>query len=843
MLVPIDWLGEYVALPDGVTGAEVAADLVRVGLEEEGLSGGEVTGPLVVGRVLTKEPEPQKNGKTINWCTVDVGDANGTGEPQGIVCGAHNFEVGDLVAVVLPGAELPGGFAISARKTYGHVSAGMICSADELGLPGSRDDGIIVLTERLASPAEQLSPGQDAIPLLGLDRETIEVNITPDRGYCFSLRGIAREYSHATGAAFTDPAQAPGERAAQPNGEGHPVELRDDAPLRGRAGCDRYVARIVRGIDPSAPSPQWMQTWLTEAGMRPISLAVDITNYVMLALGQPLHAFDLATLEGPIVVRRARPGEQLTTLDDVERTLSTEDLLITDGGEKPLAIAGVMGGQSSEVAQSTTDVLIESAHFEQKTVARSSRRHRLSSEASRRFERGVDPAIAPAAAQLAAELLVEFGGGTIDAGVTDVGEPAQREPIAFHPSLPTRLVGVDYSTERVTEVLRTIGCEVSQDGADGLAVTPPTWRPDLVNGPDLVEEVARIDGYANIPSVLPTPPGGRGLTHEQHVRRLVANLLAAQGFSEVISPPFMSAEVFDALNYLSDDTRRTALRLTNPLSDEEPLLRTSLLATLLQVVRRNVTRGNADLALFEVGQVTTGAQVPTQTYDVGAFPGQEAVQRIIDAVPTQPRHLGFAMCGQIERSGWWGAGRTADWTDAVAATRDLATALGVEIVVTGSDEAPFHPGRGAAVVLADGTNLGTVGELHPKVTQALRLPARTVAGELDLAVLVRASESVVEAETLRHHPTAISDVALVADDTVTAAALERSLSAGAGELLESVTLFDTYSGDQLEEGKRSLAFRLVFRAPDRTLKTEEVNGLRDAAVAAAARDHGAVQRT
>ena len=552
MRVPVEWLSQDVEVPAGTTGEEVAAALVRVGLEEEGRHGGGVTGPLVVGRVLTREPEPQKNGKTINWCTVDVGGANGTGEPQGIVCGAHNFDVGDLVVVILPGGVLPGGFEISARKTYGHVSAGMICSAVELGI-GDDHDGILVLTGR--PDADELTPGQDAIPLLGLDRETVEINVTPDRGYCFSMRGVAREYSHATGARFTDPAAGPAGRAPAANDAGHPVRLEDEAPIRGRAGCDRYVARVVRGVDVSAPTPAWMATRLTEAGMRPISLPVDVTNYVMLALGQPLHAFDLGTVDGPIVVRRARADERITTLDDVERTLSAEDLVITEGGERPLAIAGVMGGADSEIGPDTRDVLIEAAHFDPVSIARSARRHRLPSEASRRFERGVDPQLPPAAAQLAVELLTEHGGGTADPGVTDVGTPAAPAVIELPLDMPSRIVGVDYPAASVERVLTAIGATVEDRGDGSLRVTPPTWRPDLTTGEDLVEEVARIEGYDAIPSLLPTPPGGSGLTHRQRVRRIVADLLAAYRIDSVplaLAPDIDAAATAEALSAARD---------------------------------------------------------------------------------------------------------------------------------------------------------------------------------------------------------------------------------------------------------------------------------------------------
>src|SRR3954468_20051848 len=345
MRAPVSWLRDYVELPADVTAEAIASRLTALGLKLEALhnAGGDITGPLVIGRVLAFADEPQKNGKTIRWCRVDVGEP----PPRGIVCGAHNFTEGDLVVVSLPGAVLAGGFAITARKTYGHVSDGMICSAKELGL-GDDHEGII----RLAEWGIEAPVGADAIRLLGLAEETVEVNVNPDRGYALSIRGVAREYALATGAAFTDPAalDAP---AATP--DGFAVRLADDAPMRGTPGCDRYVARVVRGVQAAGPSPRWMQRRLEQAGMRPISLAVDITNYVMLALGQPLHAFDLARLGGPIVVRRARAGERLQTLDGVERALDPEDLLITDSprsfegagspeGARVLALAGVMGG-------------------------------------------------------------------------------------------------------------------------------------------------------------------------------------------------------------------------------------------------------------------------------------------------------------------------------------------------------------------------------------------------------------------------------------------------------------------------------------------------------------------
>ena len=851
MLAPVSWLRAYVEGAPDATGREVAASLVRLGLEEEDLHGGDITGPLVVGRVLEFVDELQKNGKPIRWCQVDVGNHGqrvSEGTPQGIVCGATNFAVGDLVVVVLPGAVLPGGFHIGARKTYGHISAGMICSAKELGI-GEEHDGILVLQSFLGEQeAARLSPGDDAIELLGLADEVVEITVTPDRGYCFSLRGIAREYSHATGGTFRDPAAI---EAAEANTSGYAVQLTDEAPLNGRLGCDRYVARVVRRLDPAAKSPQWMAKRLTQMGMRPISLAVDVTNYVMLLLGQPLHAFDVSTLHGPIVVRRAKAGETLKTLDDVERTLFPEDLLITDSGTTALAIAGVMGGATSEVGPTTTDVLVESAHFDPTSVARSSRRHKLTTEASRRFERGVDPGVAAVAAQLAVNLLVEFGGGVVDDGVTDVDRRPARARIDLDAGLPARLVGLPYTPQEVIETLREIGCAVVETSESGsasgsltLSVLPPSWRPDLGNGPDFVEEVVRLRGYDQIPSVLPQASSGRGLTHGQRVRRILANTLAHQGFVEVLTYPFVSARSHDDLGLDADDSRRSTLRIANPLSDEAPLMRTSVLSSLVEALRRNVSRGQRDAAIFELGLVTR----PTGELQAAPVPGTQArpddaiLGQILTAVPPQPRMVALALTGDADPAGWWGRGRPADWTDVVGAARAMASALAVELVAKADDNAPWHPGRCVRLELADGTLVGHAGELHPRVVAALGLPSGTCAGELDVDVLTLASEVRVQARELSTYPVAQSDVAMVVDEQVAAAALESALRRGAGEMLESLSLMDIYRGDQVGPGRKSLAYRMVFRAPERTLTTKEVNGLRDQAIESAAAALGAVQR-
>ncbi len=881
MRAPVSWLRELLDVDPAKTGADIAADLVRVGLEEEALHGGDLVGPLVVGRVLHHTDEPQKNGKTIHWCHVDVGHhgqrAAAGGDPsvtQQIVCGAHNFTAGDLVVVVLPGATLPGGARIGARKTYGHTSHGMICSELELGL-GDDHEGIIVLSEYFADDPDTLAslePGQDAVALLGLDDEVVEVNVTPDRGYCFSIRGLARELALSVGAdeSFRDPVGPHVTVAAatrrghhgQDGQDGQDVRLADDAPIRGNPGCDRYVARVVRGVDTGAPTPRWMKRRLTQMGMRPISLAVDVTNYLMLLTGQPLHAFDLDTLGGAVEVRRARPGERLRTLDDVQRALDPQDLLITDGGTRPLAIAGVMGGQTSEVNAETSNVLIESAHFDPVTVARSARRHRLSTEASKRFERGVDPQMSATAAQLALDLLVEFGGGTGDTGGTDVDVRAERDALAFDTALSWALVQPPQATEgrapdgldhqAVVASLRGIGCEVTPgplraDGFGLVQVKTPSWRPDLLNGPDLVEEVARIRGYDQIPSVLPTAPTGRGLTRAQRAVRLAGMALAGLGLTEVWSYPFVASQTFDHLGHERDDPRCVALRLANPLSDEQPLLRTNILDTLLDTLRRNLGRGFRDLALFEIGAVVQpqvrGPDQPTAPVPaVGVRPDEPTMAAILAAVPDQPRHLGIALCGDAVPAGPWGPARAYDASDAIGLARQLAGALGVGVCVEAVARSPWHPGRCAALRLADGTVVGHAGELHPQVCLADELPARTCAAELDLDALLAAGGGPVQVDTLSTLPVAHTDVALVVAETVPAARVERALRGAAGEQVETVRLFDVYRGEQIGDANKSLAYRLTFRPADKTLTTQQVSALRDAAVAAAAAATGAVQR-
>ncbi len=831
MKAPVSWIREHVDLPDGVSTDDLARRLTALGLKLEAIErpGAEISGPLVVGRVLTLAPEPQTNGKTINWCSVDVGAANGTGEPQGIVCGAHNFAAGDLVVVVLPGGVLPGGFTIAARKTYGHVSAGMICSTQELGL-GDDHDGILVL------PVDAGQPGEDARAVLGLDEEVIEFEINPDRAYALSVRGLARDAALAYAlppSAFHDPCARP---VPPPDDQGPAVRIEDPA------GCPVFVARTVSGLDAGAPTPAWLARRLQLAGMRPISLAVDVTNYVMLETGRPIHGYDADKVVGALGVRRALEGERLRTLDGTDRALVPGDLVVVDDSGI-IGLGGVMGGETTEMSSTTTRVLVESAHWDATTMFRTGRRHRLTSEAGKRNERGVDPTICEAAADRVVELLVTYGGASAETGVTVVGVAPEPAPITMARDLAARVSGMDVDETTSATHLRAVGCEVA-DGAGVFSVVPPPWRPDLTDPYDLVEEVARVVGYDQVPSVLPTPPAGRGLTREQRLRRRAGRTLAGAGYVEVISFPFVGEADLDRLGLSHDDGRRQTLRLANPLSAEQPAMTTTLLPGLLGTLARNAGRGATSAAIFEMATVTLPRSSATAPiYGVAQRPTPEELAALDRALPEQPLHLGLSLTGERERAGWWGPGRAADWSDALEAVRQVARAVGVEVDVRAAERAPWHPGRCAEVVVA-GTELvlGHAGELHPTVCRAYGVPARTAVAEVDLSRLLEHAPEVVPAPSFSDFPLAKEDVALVVAEGVAAAKVEAALREGAGELLESIRLFDVYTGEQVPQGSRSLAFALRFRAPDRTLTEQETGAARDAAVAVAGARCGAVQR-
>lgn len=839
MRVPYSWLREVVSV--GAPGWDVApADLeqalVRIGHEvEEVITLGPVTGPLTVGRV-TDIDELTEFKKPIRACKVDVGDDE-IGE---IICGATNFASGDLVVVALPGTTLPGGFTITQRKTYGRTSDGMICSAAELGL-AAEHSGILVL------PPATAEPGADAVEVLGLDDVVFNLAITPDRGYCMSVRGLAREIACAYDLDFVDPASSDVVPPLPREADAWPLTVQPETGVR------RFALRPVSGIDPTAVSPWWLQRRLLLCGIRAISPAVDATNYVMLELGHPMHAHDLKRITGGFAVRFARSGETVVTLDDIERRLNPADVLIVDD-VATAAIGGVMGSGSTEMRDDSTDVLLEAAVWDPAAVSRTARRLRLPSEAARRYEREVDPAISVAALDRCATLLADIAGGEVSATLTDWrGDPPVGNsvadwagpPIRIAADLPDRTAGVSYRPGTTTRRLAQIGAAVAGDG-DSLTVTPPSWRPDLVQPADLVEEVLRLEGLEVIPSVLPSAPAGRGLSPQQRRRRAIGKSLAVSGYVEVLPTPFLPAGVFDAWGLPADDPRRNTTQVLNPLEADRPHLATTLLPGLLEALARNVSRGITDVALFAIAQVV---QPTEQTKSVGLIPvarrPTDAEIALLDAsLPQQPQHVAAVLTGLREPRGPWGDGRRAEAADAFEAVRIIAGASGIEVVLRAAHYLPWHPGRCAEVLVGvggDEKSVGHAGQLHPAVIERSGLPKGTCAIELDLDAI-----PIVEAlpaPRVSPFPAVFQDVSLVVDVVVAAQTVADAVRAGAGELLEDVRLFDVYTGPQVGEDRKSLTFALRFRAADRTLTEDEASAARDAAVRCAAERLGAVLRS
>lgn len=858
-IVDIDWLKEHVEVPADLTVEQLAADLVRVGLEEEDIHTSSVKGPLVVGKIVDFVPEPQKNGKTINWCHVDVGDEfNATDEdgnkvPRGIICGAPNVGKDELVVVALPGAVLPGDFEIASRKTYGHISDGMCCSERELGL-SDEHNGIILLREQGYSKEEfeALELGQNALHLLHLDRPTLEINITPDRGYAFSYRGVAREYHHSTGQPYVDPIPALLEKAPKvAAGVAGDVEVKieDDNPIHGVAGADRYYARAIHGFNPNSHAPNWMRRRLTRAGMRPISLAVDVTNYFMLDLGQPMHAYDLDKLNPPIVVRRARAGEHLTTLDGKDRELNVEDLLITDSpegneGSRVIGLAGVMGGLYGEITAETKNILVECAHFDQVSIARTARRHKLPSEASRRFERGVDTKMQPAAAQAAVELLSRYGSGEPSNKPTDVDNTTNPVAIQFKVTEVKRLTDLDVDVDRISAILTDIGCTVAGGGNGVLSVTPPTWRPDLTAACDLVEEIARLVGYDEIPVHVPAAPViDTGLTPDQQRQRRVAATLAESGLVETLSYPFVGDADYKAFGL---DTEKMAVRsveITNPLGGDRPYLRTDVLHTLALTAQRNIRRGLDNVQIYEIGHVFhfDPAAPAIPALPGGVRPSDDDLKALDAGLPVQPLQVAGLLTGEAVTKGWYKDSRAIDWTDAVSRVRRIGERLGVELSFAAPanygelpatfEAASWHPGRTALVSLSDGTWIGTAGELHPHVVENLGIPAHSAAFELDLTALFNhLSDQPLQAKPISTFPPVKQDLAFSVEESVSSSQLEAAIREAAGDVLEEIQLFDVFHGSAdnatLGEGKKSLAYAVVFRSPSKTLTAEDSEAIR-----------------
>lgn len=815
MKFPLSWLKSDVSIPENITAEEIGQLVTDLGFEVESIEhlGRDIKGPVVVGKVVSFVDEPQSNSKTIRWCQVDDGK-----QIRGIVCGAHNFSEGDLVVVALPGATLPGNFSISARDTYGHTSDGMICSARELGL-GDDHDGII----RLKTFGLDVALGTDAIELLQLVDDVIDISVLPDRGYAMSLRGISREISAVTGWAWVDPVEhIDATIVKSPTAVG--VDIKDPE------AADRIVIRTIENYQPDTPSPFWMQRRIQLCGMRPISLAVDVTNYVMLELGQPLHAFDADTLKGSIQVRSALKDSKLLTLDDVERNLSSDDIVIADDSG-PIGLAGTMGGASTEIRSSTRRIALEAAHFSPQRVAITSRRHKLGSEASRRFERGVDPELAPVASARASQLLAEISGAR-EIGAAEVNNAASSRSVRLRRDFAVRIIGCEYEEHEIEHALQAFGCQITNT-ADSFVVGIPSWRPDLVHENDFAEEVARFYGYQRIG--INQPPaafGGRNLPLEQ--RRRALNFLAQQGLVEVLNYPFVGNTDFDRLGIANGDMRRNVIEVANPLSAEQSGLRTTLLPGLLSTAERNFGRGNSNVALFEFGTVFFGDVTTAPLFTTDVKPQPNDIERLFASVGHQPRYLAALATGSETIGTSW------SWASIVSLVKNLSVVLGVEIEFQQQQWEPWHPGRCAAII-KHGQVIGFVGELHPHVSKTLSTPQRFVAFEIDFDSFIEGATT-VQVRRQSNMPFIEIDVSLVVDEAVKAQDLIHLAMSHDTTLIESVSLKNIYRGKPIEEGKKSVTISLLMRSIDRTLRESEAVDLRTSLVQAAAEKFGAFMR-
>jgi phenylalanyl-tRNA synthetase beta chain len=789
MRIVLSWLREI--CPTELSAEELAELLTHKGAEVESV---ERPWERLQGVIVARVVEVRDHPNSDKLCLARV--HTGSGE-QEVVVGVRNMRTGDLVPLAGPGATVPLlPEPLGAREIRGVVSKGMLCAPDELGIAPSHE-GILILPQGL-------EPGRDVKRVLGLDDAVLDVEVTPNRPDFLSVVGIAREVAAATGAELRLPAPAFDEE---------PERAEDVATVQidDLERCPQYLARVVRGIR-HVESPIAVQARLTAAGMRPISAVVDATNYAMLEIGQPLHPFDLALLKGPgIVVRRAGDGETLVTLDDVERTFTADDLLICDL-ERPVAVAGVMGGQIAEVSEATTDILLESASFERGGIQRTRRRIDLSSEASMRFERGVDPEAVPRGADRACQLMAAWCDARVLTGVVEAGGAPERRRVAMRAWRASTLIGYDVTPADATEAFDRLGMS-SAVRDDVVTVEIPGYRPDIEREVDLIEEVVRVQGYERVGSTLPPVRQAGGVPPTYAFLDRARRLLVRAGLREVEIIPFASG----ADLALTGD--RDAIRITNPIQADEGWLRTRLLPGLLRAVRRNLHRQVRSAALFEVGTVF----------------------RMVDGHPLERPMAAFAMTGAAD-PGWTGGDRAFDFFDAKGTVEALMGELGVSWSLGEPLGRPFHPGRSAAV-LVGGEVVGSLGEIHPAVAESLDLTGRVAVAELEIGELMHAAVGAFTVSGVPRYPPARRDVAFVLPADALAAAVQAAIEEAAGELLGSCLLFDVFEGGSLPAGTKSLAFSLDLRAPDRTLESEEA----DAAVAAIAerlaRDFGAELRS
>lgn len=789
MRISIEWLKEYIDIQ--MTAAELADALSMSGTAVDRVHtlGGGISGVVVAD---VREVKPHPNADALSIVVVDDGET-----VREIVCGAPNVRAGMKYPFAREGARLP---AVSSKplkkaKIRGVESAGMLLSAAELGI--SEDHTGIL---ELAGDAEV---GADVHQVLPLEDIVLELEITPNRPDCMSVVGVAREVSALTGAPLRLP-------SVELDECGPPVDTLAKVILEDPPGCPRYTARVVMGVE-TGPSPAWMQRRLTAAGLRPISNVVDVTNYVLLELGQPLHAFDLDLLaERTIIVRRATSGEPMRTLDGVDRRLDEATLVITDLSG-PVAVAGIIGGEDSEVTERSANILIESAHFDPTSILLTSKRLGIRTEASARFERGVDPGGTAFAAARAARLMNELAGGQVASGVIDAyPEEIKPRTLELRPSRANKVLGTDLGGEEMAGILESLGARVK--AGEALTVTVPTFRPDLEREIDLVEEVARINGFDRIPETVPQGGGlAAGLTPPQRLEKKMLAALTAQGLSQAVTYSFMNPADLDLLGLAGDDERRRVVTLLNPLAETGEGMRTTLLPGMLRVAGSNINRGNKDLALFEAGR---------------AFISQGA-----EVLPVEIDTVALLLAGDLHPQHWSSQQAECDLFDIKGIVENLAEALGIAVLEFERASEEFLVPMRAAVLLAGNQYAGYIGQLHPRVAAAFDLEGDIYCGELLTAPLLAAATESVYSPVGRF-PNVKVDVAAVVDEAVDAIEVERVIRQSGGDTLKSVRLFDVYRGPQVAQGKKSLAYALEFGSPSGTLTDEQAHRRLDAVIAA-----------
>jgi phenylalanyl-tRNA synthetase beta chain len=805
MRVPLDWLREYCDPALDVQAIEERLTMTGTKVESIHHHGVGSTDGFVVGRVLEVEPHPDAD--RLKVCLLDLGLPDGE-SPARIVCGAPNVTAGQTVAVARPGAVMPDGTKLKQAKLRGVLSEGMILAENELEI-GTGGEGILVLDGLIldAGPRRSSAVSRPGTPLgdvLAIATDVLELEITPNRPDCLGVYGVARELHAATGAPLT------AEPWAEDLGSAGPVEAAT-VTVECPELCRRFTARVFENVS-IGPSPLWLKARLMAAGQRPINNVVDITNYAMLLTGQPLHAFDLDRVAGArLTVRRAHEGEQVQTLDGQTRTLDGEMVVIEDA-DGPTSIAGLMGGARSEVAPDTRRVLLEVATWSGPNIHRSSWRLGLRSEASSRFEKGLQPEQCMHAQAVATRLLVECCGAEPAVGTIDLAwEPAAPSIVPLRESRVQAILGIPVEVQRQAQILRALDFD-SEPAQDGLEVSVPALRrDDVTREVDLIEEVARIDGVDRLPATLPARRGAAGLlTHAQRVRRAAEDAMVGRGLHEIVGWSFTDPGLLDRLLVPTDHELRNVVRLENPMSDAQSVMRPTLIGSLLDAARHNVARNGPDVAIFESGTV----------YRASA-----------EDRPADEQHgLGVLLSGALAPRSWNGVPAQADFFAAKALLGALLEKLDVSWSVEPRGWPFLHPGRSAAV-LADGHTLGFLGELHPLVANRWDL-GRTAAFAIDLGKLAACSPEVVPFQAFASVPSLRQDLAVVLPEDVSAAqTLERVRAAG-GETLDDVSVFDVYAGEQVGEGRRSLALALSFRALDRTLTDEDVAPARERIVAA-----------